>query len=532
MAASEKTPFLITRASEQVPVVTGNASRRWPSPLTAAEPPTFELESYIDNYKGRTRLIRLLFIGTTSEVIGREALRLAIPEAKHGTDTQLYLRLVDALRDAAPEDPLARRDDAWVQQKEAHVRAQLHRMRMEMRTYESNLIRESLRVSNAFNTWLPASTVKLITELKLAKMMVQFASQELGSFHYGCGDLSTAHHMYKQAQSHSTAPEHNAGLNVVLLALGIERRSWSMVQTMVNGLEANSSVPYTADDRARLAMLAPPCLGIAHLGQQQYHAAAEAFLSTSPEYLTSELVEASERGGVVGFREEVMTGSDIAIYGTLCALASMDRVQLKKRVLENTAFRSFFELEPHLRRAVDLFCKTKYRACLDVLERYRPDYMLDIHLSRLVGDMYGEIRSRSIVAFLVPFSRVTLAEMARMFWPAEVTAGGGPTQTLVEELEEMIDAGILDARLDLVEDTLVRPATNERHKAYAEAAEQAETTNNGLRLYLHHVDMLYGGIEIQERDPPDGGAGSGAANRGGGSGLFRGRGFGPRPGDM
>jgi hypothetical protein len=44
--------------------------------------------------------------------------------------------------------------------------------------------------------------------------------------------------------------------------------------------------------------------------------------------------------------EEVISPQDVATYGGLCALASLDRKELKERVLDNITFRAALEARP------------------------------------------------------------------------------------------------------------------------------------------------------------------------------------------
>jgi hypothetical protein len=46
---------------------------------------------------------------------------------------------------------------------------------------------------------------------------------------------------------------------------------------------------------------------------------------------------------------QVVSASDIALYGGLTALASFDRSELRSQVINNIAFREFLELYPEVR---------------------------------------------------------------------------------------------------------------------------------------------------------------------------------------
>lgn len=108
--------------------------------------PKLDLETYIANYTGRTRLDRLQLIGQTSTYYSVDALRLGIQEAKKSKDTQVYLALTEVLQNVAPNDPLATIDVKWVEQTQGLAKLELNRLENELKGYRNNLIKESIRV--------------------------------------------------------------------------------------------------------------------------------------------------------------------------------------------------------------------------------------------------------------------------------------------------------------------------------------------------------------------------------------------------
>jgi COP9 signalosome complex subunit 1 len=129
-----------------------------------ADPPKFDLDLYIQNYKGeqipspahqlppdrtigRTRFDRLFLIGRSSVPLCVDALKAAIAEAKRGKDTQRYREAVECLRIAAPSEPEATFDQAWLEAQEAANQIETNRLLTELKGYKNNLIKESIRVS-------------------------------------------------------------------------------------------------------------------------------------------------------------------------------------------------------------------------------------------------------------------------------------------------------------------------------------------------------------------------------------------------
>lgn len=311
-------------------------------------------------------------------------------------------------------------------------------------------------------------------------------NEDLGHFYYDTGDYSNAQKAYMKMREHCTSNKHLADMTLRLVYVSIAQKSWLGVQA---NLAKVDSAQVKGEEKTKLEPIVSACTGLSHMAVGSYREAATNFLATSPLYLVA------EPAANITWQKEVITGNDVAVYGGLCALASMDRSDLQNRVLANSEFRNFLELEPHIRRAITLFCNSKYSACLEVLEGYRSDYLLDVYLSKVLNTIYGRIRTKSIVQYFIPFSCVTLDEMACKFPAAGNT-------TIEDELEEMINNNTLDARIDLVDRLLISPPTNPRHDVHADALSMAETYDHTLRLRLTRLNMLAAGMEIQPGKGP------------------------------
>lgn len=306
-------------------------------------------------------------------------------------------------------------------------------------------------------------------------------NEDLGHFFFETGDYSNAHKAYMKMREYCTSNKHLADMTLRLVYVSIAQKSWLSVQS---NLAKVDSAQLKGEEKSKLEPIVSACTGLSHMAMGNFREAASHFLSTSPIYLTA------EPAANITWQKEVISGNDVAVYGGLCALASMDRSDLQNKVLAHSEFRNFLELEPHIRRAITLFCNSKYSACLEILEGYRTDYLLDIYLSKVVSTIYSRIRTKSIVQYFIPFSCVTLEEMSSKF-PA---AG---TLSIEAELEDMIHNETLNARIDLVDRLLISPPTNPRHEVHADALAMAETYDHTLRLRLARLNMLAAGMEVQ-----------------------------------
>ncbi|KAF3039445.1 hypothetical protein E8E11_001837 [Didymella keratinophila] len=436
---TEQSSFFQQRISKGEPVV--------------KDPPKFDLETYIANYAGHTRIDRLHHIGSHSPYLALDAYRLAIAEAKKGKNVNLYLQLVEELSSIAPQDPAALTDTTWAEKKAQETQREQDRLEHELKSYKNNLIKESIRMG----------------------------TEDLGHFFYDTGDYSNSHKSYMKMRESCTSNKHLADMTLRLVYVSVAQKSWLTVQSNLAKVDA---AQLKGEDKSKLEPIVSACTGLAHMAVGNFKEAATNFLGTLPTFLTT------EPAAGITWQKEVISGNDVAVYGGLCALASMDRSELQAKVLGNSEFRNFLELEPHIRQAINLFCNSKYSACLDVLEGYRSDYLLDVYLSKVLNTVYGRIRTKSIVQYFIPFSCVTLDEMSSKF-PATGNS------TIEDELEHMINDKTLEARIDLVDRLLISPPTNPRHDVHANALKMAETYDHTLRLRLTRLNMQAAGMEIK-----------------------------------
>lgn len=101
-----------------------------------------DLEAYLGNYSGVTRVRRLAFIAAASPAQKKDALRLAAAEVKRSTNTALYLELV-AL---SGEDGGLAREDSWVEQVDRKANQQLDKLESDLNSHKTSLVKESIRV--------------------------------------------------------------------------------------------------------------------------------------------------------------------------------------------------------------------------------------------------------------------------------------------------------------------------------------------------------------------------------------------------
>jgi COP9 signalosome complex subunit 1 len=121
-------------------------------------------------------------------------------------------------------------------------------------------------------------------------------------------------------------------------------------------------------------------------------------------------------------------------------MAFFDREELKGRLLDNSEFKAYLELEPHIREAAQAYYSARYSVTLRILDRYKPDFIADLFLSAHVDILYKEIRQKALVEAFYPYSTIELSTLSSLF--------AIPENNLVAEVVQLIEDGRIKARLD------------------------------------------------------------------------------------
>ncbi|CAK7272561.1 hypothetical protein SEPCBS119000_005192 [Sporothrix epigloea] len=422
------------------------ATMRQQGYITVHETPRFELDSYIQNYPGRSRFDRLLLIGQTSVALHIDALRAAVAEAKKSRDTGRYQRAAAYLRIRAPEEAEKLISKSWIDSTDATNAMQTKRLERELKVYKNNLVKESIRMGH----------------------------EELGRHLEAIGNLMGAAEAYSRMRPDVSTPKHIVDMGKHLVSVYVQRKEWASVVSQLSKITGIQG----ADEEKLTQPYIMSMSGLGLLGQKSYESAASCFLAVDGS--STSITAATD-----GF----LCANDIAVYGGLLALATMDRKQLQTAVLENNKFRAFLELEPHIRRAITHFVNGRYADCLSILASYRADYMLDLYLHWHLDAIYDKIRIKCITNYLVPYSCVTLESMEAAF--------SVPGQSVEAELAGMIRAKTINARIDSINGLVRMVKEKPRVRLHMDALKAVSSFEKTTLDRLRRVNIAAAELEVK-----------------------------------
>uniref|UniRef100_A0A2C9JNF0 PCI domain-containing protein n=1 Tax=Biomphalaria glabrata TaxID=6526 RepID=A0A2C9JNF0_BIOGL len=383
---------------------------------------TIDLDHYASQYVGLARLNRLLFIAEHCNSLKIEALRMALNYTMKTTfNTSLYQiihhKLVQAtsgvrtgsnsssnnLPDLAPVNSI---DTQWVEVTSKKAALKLEKLDTDLKNYKSNSIKESIRYTVRCSSF--ECHHGLSCEMKLKLM-------------------------------------HTSNIIVlfIILKVSVYLQNWSHVQSYVNKAEATPDTSDSSKDANQTISSRLKCAaGLADLATRKYKSAAKYFLQVN-----FDLCEFPE----------LLSPSNIATYGALCALATFDRKELQVNVISSSSFKQFLELEPQLRDIMSKFYESKYASCLTLLDELKDNLLLDMYVAPHVNTLYTQIRNRALCQYFSPYLSADMRKMAEAF---NTTVGA-----LEDELMQLILDGQIKARIDSHNKIL-----------YAKDADQRSTT--------------------------------------------------------
>ena len=414
---------------------------------------SLDLDLYISRYNGNTKLQRLTFIAERCPNLQEATYRKLLLEIRKGSNTALYMKIHDIVGSSLVRD--ASLDFEWVDNTERRELMKLERLEAELMTAKATMVKESIRLS--YN--------------------------DIGDFHYERGNLSEAMKSFCRTRDYCATPQHHMDMWVKLINISMDLAQLGNVNFYITKADGVAGeVAITAKFKAAGALLL--------LIEGQYKSAARKFLDV----------------GVClgGSYSTLITTEDVVVYGVLCALATLDRSEIRQKVLENSVFKSFLGLVPDMKAFVNDFFAGKYGDCLAYLDRIRSELLLDIHLSKHANFLISQITERMILQFCLPYSSLDLNKMAVTLKMSIVE--------VEKKVALLISTGKLSARIDSQSKTLFRRQQDVRSLTIEKVERLSSRHLTDVKRGILRLSVIQHGLYVPTRDSsssPRGGNSSG-----------------------
>uniref|UniRef100_A0A8C9ZSJ7 COP9 signalosome complex subunit 1 n=1 Tax=Sander lucioperca TaxID=283035 RepID=A0A8C9ZSJ7_SANLU len=418
------------------------------------ENPTLDLEQYATSYSGLMRIERLQFIAEHCPQLRVEALKMALTfvQRTFNVDTyeEIHRKLTEATRevqgvpDTVPEGgvvppPL---DSAWAESTRKKALLKLEKLDTDLKNYKGNSIKESIRRGH----------------------------DDLGDHYLDCGDLSNALKCYSRARDYCTSAKHVINMCLNVIKVSVYLQNWSHVLSYVNKAE---STPEIAEQR----------------GERD---------SQNQSVLTKLKCAAGKTAlcflmcvcGCVS--PQLLSPSNVAVYGGLCALATFDRQELQRNVISSSSFKLFLELEPQIRDIIFKFYESKYASCLKLLDEMKDNLLLDMYLAPHVKTLYSQIRNRALIQYFSPYVSADMTKMAQAF--------NTTVAALEDELTQLILEGLINARIDSHSKILYAREVDQRSTTFEKSLHMGKEFQRRAKAMILRAAVLRNQIHV--KSPP------------------------------
>uniref|UniRef100_UPI003AAD633B COP9 signalosome complex subunit 1-like isoform X7 n=1 Tax=Centroberyx gerrardi TaxID=166262 RepID=UPI003AAD633B len=433
------------------------------------ENPTLDLEQYGTSYSGLMRIERLQFIADHCPQLRVEALKMALTfvQRTFNVDSyeEIHRKLTEATRyatcvlqgvpDTVPEagaapPPL---DSAWAESTRKKALLKLEKLDTDLKNYKGNSIKESIRRGH----------------------------DDLGDHYLDCGDLSNALKCYSRARDYCTSAKHVINMCLNVIKVSVYLQNWSHVLSYVSKAESTPEIAEQRgerDSQNQTVLTKLKCAaGLAELASRKYKPAAKCFLLASFDHCDC---------------PELLSPSNVAVYGGLCALATFDRQELQRNVISSSSFKLFLELEPQIRDIIFKFYESKYASCLKLLDEMKDNLLLDMYLASHVKTLYTQIRNRALIQYFSPYVSADMTNMAQAF--------NTTVAALEDELTQLILEGLINARIDSHSKILYARDVDQRSTTFEKSIHMGKEFQRRAKAMILRAAVLRNQIHV--KSPP------------------------------
>ncbi|NP_001392203.1 COP9 signalosome complex subunit 1 isoform 7 [Mus musculus] len=403
------------------------------------ENPTLDLEQYAASYSGLMRIERLQFIADRCPPLRVEALKMALSFVQRTFNVDMYEEIHRKLSEATRE--LQNAPDAIPE-------SGVEPPPLDTAWVEATRKKALLKLE------------KLDTDLKnykgnSIKESIRRGHDDLGDHYLDCGDLSNALKCYSRARDYCTSAKHV--INMCLNVIKQRGERDSQTQAILTKLKCAA--------------------GLAELAARKYKQAAKCFLLASFDHCDF---------------PELLSPSNVAVYGGLCALATFDRQELQRNVISSSSFKLFLELEPQVRDIIFKFYESKYASCLKMLDEMKDNLLLDMYLAPHVRTLYTQIRNRALIQYFSPYVSADMHKMAAAF--------NTTVAALEDELTQLILEGLINARIDSHSKILYARDVDQRSTTFEKSLLMGKEFQRRAKAMILRAAVLRNQIHV--KSPP------------------------------
>jgi len=413
--------------------------------------PKFDIKNYIADYKGRTKIQRLMFLADRCESARESAVQLLIQIGQSKgedaiKDNNLYREIFKYGKQYLQKYPEP--DKKYMQQN-----SELNMIR---RTQLEDEIQKWRNLANRTNS--------------------RRAHLNSASFLCELGEFEMAIHKLMDAKEFAETQAEMIECQMQIILASVKQGTLSHVEYEANRIFVTCGKALHEPIRSQIQA----CMGLLFLKNGKFNMACTYFLQATR----------------INSFSEILSKRDIGVYGALCALSDLKRDQLKAQLLGNIPFMAYLDKAPSVKKLVYAMTNSQYSIVLELLGGLKKDFLLDYYLHGVVDELMNAIRGKALVQYFKPFSSMNLTRMARDF--------GVSLSDIEEELRKAILSGEVKGKIDLASHTLIGyQDVTDRHTILKTIVEEGETFCREAAVILCNLSLTARKMELNKSQMGD-----------------------------
>lgn len=426
----------------------GNAAH---ASLSEIDESLVDLQQYSKTYSGFTKLARLTFVAETFPKLKPLAYKLLLQELKNSSNPTMFLKVLQGV-DESVRNELGCDENIAISMNQNN-QARMEILESELSSAKSAVLKEAMRTG--YN--------------------------DIGHLHYQMGNLGEALKSYLRTRDVCTMPRHNCEMCLNVILVSIDLRQFFSVTNFIG------KVTDTLGDDLIVAKL-KAAAALVDMNDQHFKQAAWKFLELNP---------------LLGNQfNNVVSAEDIAMYASICALATFDRAELRTKLVDNKAFvNTYMNLLPDVKALVMSFYGGQYGTAMKLLSALRPHLLCDMYLHSHVSALLDMIAERMLLQFFSAYCTVDLQTMAQNLQMDRAV--------LEQALVRLISSGKLAARIDAQAGTLHRRSQDVRRTTLEKVASLSKVHAAAIKRDILRLSLLQQGFAVGDAAAEDHAAGSG-----------------------
>jgi len=436
-----------------------------------------DLNKLDDEFTVGNLLYRLLHMLEVCSNKKSEIANRIIEKFGDSNDTEFYRKYLQLIRNESGFPTIS---DSVISQAETRANTMIELAQAELKRWQDSGVKESIRNAtvNLFDAYFRSGRFSDATKL-YAKSIRDFSSSPRAVIPMVLDQIKALMYMkdFSRIEVYLTQAERAIG----------DCQQRESIANMEQSRGASSMHP--RDDKLQKATImlsqsasakVAAVYGVIRMLHKQYKPAAEKFVHVDHEIFDY---------------PEVLSPLDIAYYGCFCALATFDRQELLDKVLNNGNFRKFMEPEGRLVDLIQAFRNNSFVTVFELLEELRPHILLNVYAAKHVENIYRLIRRRAFVQYTATFGVIDLPTMAKVFRTN--------TSELIEELVDLIDSDLLNARIDSISLKLYRPLENKIKKQTERIIKVESKMEHRINSILVRAALILNGVNVSREQSDD-----------------------------